>query len=353
MTSTDISLPKGTTEVDECFENNAAPLKRIRLEQNQRIGSGEIPQLTVEDSKLRANKFLRMHLQILRALYAEDSSSPFKEDSEVEESEWSCIDAFLRERDRIQTIGSMVHQMGSIREEAVKFQQTVAGRDPPLSMTVSVPITSPGTGRTITCGRLTPSNLMYRSSLMIIAQASARTSPQQRGRPQLMCDRTNSRAHFWTSTTPVNMFYHPEVTTVKGRNNCTDKVENETCKGEGWSGGGDNAFGIISGLLKRKHQSACNRLKKKSVPYRSLLLSIYSRIQDLEVRLKDEAEMNEKKGLSPFETVLDESHCHQDRVSFGSEWTAAKERAEESKARMQTKIYLWQILLYELKVATE
>lgn len=353
MTPTDTTLPKGVRVLDdECFEDNVPPMKRMRPEQNKdndinSFGETKYPasQLAAiqQHSKLRANRFLRMHLVILKALYcdAEGSSTPFMEDSAVEDDDWNCIDEFLRERDRIQTISSTVEHMGSIHKEAVKFQHTLDGWDPSLAMTVTVPITtSPATGRTIASGRLTPSNRMYRSSLMIITQASAsRTSPLQARCHQVVRDRTHSRALLWTSTTPVNRFYHPEVTTLQnGRNRGTGKEE-EGCSNDEESGGGDNAFGIISGLLKRKHQIARKHLSKKSAPYRSLLLSIHSRIQDLEVRLKEHAEMLDKEGV--------------DNDSFMPDYIAAKERADESRARMETKINLWWVLLNELKIATK
>jgi hypothetical protein len=385
MTPTDTSQLNGATGSDECLKKNVPPMKRMRLVQNkddtndsfinslretkyiaplQQHAAGAGVQ---QHPKLRANRFLRMHLVLLKALYAEEddpSNTPCKEDNKVEEDDWICVDEFLRDRDRIQAIGSMVEQMGSVYSEAMKLQHTVAGQDPTLSMTVTVPITattSPtirGGRSTVTSGRLTPSNLMYRSSsLLIITQASAGrgvSSPQHTQASRYhhhyhMYDRTHPRAFLRTSTTPIhNRFYrHPEGNAIQNgsrhyRGTDREGLDEVGCNAEEESlGGGENALGIVSGLLKRKHQIARKHLNKKSAPYRSLLWNVQSRIQNLEEKLHDQAKLVEL-----------ENGVDHDR--FGSsDWIAAKERIDESIARMETKMKLWRVLWHELKATTK
>lgn len=361
MTLTASVLPNTAATLNERFENRDSPMKLMILEQNGEGSNKRRCGTTYhKEFKLDANRFLRVHLHMLKSLYVEDSSASFIEDSKVDESEWKCIEQYLQERDGIQRMGSAVQHIHDIHKDAVKFQETVSSQDPPLSMVVTVPITSPVTGRAIGGGRLTPSNLMYRSSLMTISQATAPVSPHSLCYRQRIHDRPQLTTHFWTSRTPVNSSHHPGFAIGNGRNQGTSYFRHDgscgnTCIEKG------NPFGIVSGLLKRKYQCASKCLSNKSAPYQSLSLKIHSRIHSLGSRLKDYADMTGKAGLSHClaggggqdRKLAEGSVCSHSRAIFGTEFIAMGESADESKVRMETKVKLWTALYFDLKASIE
>jgi hypothetical protein len=368
MTMTDnLLLNNRTTTVGDYFDRTPPPAKRIRLTSDSACKRVAVAGATsFLQPKLHANRFLRVHRQILKSLYAEDPSASLDEEDPVDDTEWNCIDAFLREREAIQTMAAKVRHMGDVHEEALTFQGTEAAaaphQDPPtLSMDVTAPVTSPITGRAIgsSCGLLTPSSKLtsVRSTRKIVAQP---TAPPSTTASPLKHGSAGRRRLTWASATPIKMFHHPGFSAGKAGGRGIANADNDRY-GDETDRRGD-AFGIISGLLKHRHQIASNRLDRKSAPYRSLLLNVDARIDRLEARLKDLTEGNGGEARSNCIVNGDGKNnktraergcsCYTDS-NFGADWMAAKELGDESRVRIATKVSLWKVLFDDLKAATE
>ena len=79
------------------------------------------------DPKFRANRFLPVHLHILKALYDEE---PTNGSNSVEAKYWDVMKGFLAERNTIKRANKRARRMGEIHDEARNFQKSA----PPLSI---------------------------------------------------------------------------------------------------------------------------------------------------------------------------------------------------------------------------
>lgn len=253
-------------------------------------------------SKFRANRFLRVHLHILKALYEQEiSTQSMSGDCRVEEKYWDVVEAFLKERNSIKKMTKRTQRMCDIHDEATEFQK----QTPPFSIINNHVISHQVSPQFKRLGNRTNdpkgprSNLTFGSSaLMLITQPSPRYLPN---RPSLG----------WNGTRGCDS---------GGR----DTIEDD----------GGNAFGIVSGLLKRKHDLASRHLKQRTSKLRALVTESQSRIEILNSELIAEKD-KEKSMFESSGTTIDD-------------FIIAKEECEDRQVKIETKIRLWKLLLHDL-----
>lgn len=233
---------------------------------------------TSSRSKFRANKFLRVHLQVLKALYQEP-----EEDHRVEEQYWRSIASFLTERKTCAKLVKRAQTMGGICEEAMGFQKQVSASCTEKDMIV-VHQLSPRFHRKSGGG-------LSRSSGLI-----TQPSPYYSHRPPTA----------WNSAAAVRST--PRTNTTTTNNN----TENEY-----------SPFGIVSGLLQRKHRLAAKNLKQRTTNLRGLVTETRDRIRILESRL------------------------HSARTTHPTN-TSSIEEQEDYLVRIETKLGLWKLLHRDL-----
>ena len=254
-------------------------------------------------SKFRANRFLWVHLHILKALYEQDRLSQYTSgDCRVEDKYWDVVEAFLKERNSIKKMTKRTQRMCDIHDEAKEFQKQI----PPFSIINNHVISHQVSPQFKRLGNRTSdskgprSNLTFGSSaLMLITQPSPRYLPN---RPSLGWNGT-SRGH-----------------DSGGRNTVEDD--------------GGNAFGIVSSLLKRKHDLASRHLKQRTSKLRALVTESQSRIEILSSELIVEKD-KEKSMFESFGTSIDD-------------FIIAKEECEDRQVKIESKIRLWKLLLHDL-----
>lgn len=227
---------------------------------------------TSSRSKFRANKFLRVHLQVLKALYQEP-----EEDCRVEERYWSSIASFLTERKTCATLVKRAQTMGGICEEAMEFQKQLSASCTENELFVAHPL----------------SPRFYRKNGVGLSRSSGlvtQASPYYSHRPPPIWNSVAVRS------TPQN----------------NNKTEDEAY----------SAFGIVSGLLRRKHRLAAKNLKQRTINLRGLVAESRDRIRILESRL------------------------HSARTT--SHPTTTIEEQEDCLVRIETKLGLWKLLHRDL-----
>eukprot|EP00537_Pseudo-nitzschia_pungens_P006943 CAMPEP_0172377618 /NCGR_PEP_ID=MMETSP1060-20121228/68993_1 /TAXON_ID=37318 /ORGANISM="Pseudo-nitzschia pungens, Strain cf. cingulata" /LENGTH=298 /DNA_ID=CAMNT_0013105319 /DNA_START=212 /DNA_END=1105 /DNA_ORIENTATION=- len=252
------------------------------------------------DAKFRANKFLRVHLQILKALYQQDSSSEsIKEDGQVEERYWRFINFFLKERDACVALVQRAQRMRGIYEEAMEFRKNTVPfpviDDDIIAHQVGSPQLHRIGNRKHTINKGARSNLSRSSAIVLITQPSPRYN-------------SHRSSHAWTGTA----------------NRSGGRIKQE--KDETEENGG-NAFGIVSGLLKRKHRLASRQVNERTTNLRTLVRESNNRVELLQSRLT-EVKVKQKTSLT--------------NSSIGREdFLETKEEYEDCLVRIETKKSLW------------
>ena len=323
MSSLSDCRPAGKRLKDDIQKESDQKVKRNRLEKND-VLNGEDRKKKTESytrtrcetnaqSKLRANKFLRIHLQILKALY-QDGALPasMSEDCHVEEKYWEFIKGFLKERDAIKRTTKRAQCMRGIHEEAMEFEKNVSAfpviNNDIIAHQVSPQFVRIGNRKSSLKGAR--SNLSFRSSaLMLITQPSP--------------------------------LYHPHRPSHSKRNS---NFVNNTQESDNLEEDGGNAFGIVSGLLKRKRHLASRHLNQRTTDLRALVKETQNRIEILNSQLI--AERDKEKSLFIFEggTEVNYTSSEKSREDFA----VAKEECEDCLLRIETKIGLWKLLLQDL-----
>jgi hypothetical protein len=253
--------------------------------------------------KFRANKFLRVHLHVLKALYEQETPmQPITGGRHVEKKYWDAVEKFLKERNSIKRSTERTQRMRRIHDEAKEFQKMIPSfsiaSDHIISQQVSPQLKRLRNHNSDRKGPL--SNLAFGSSaLMLITQPSPRYLP---GRPPSGWNGGGCKT---------------------GGDMQSDTIEDD----------GSNAFGIVSGLLRRKHNLASRRLNQRTSKLRALVEESRRRIEILKSELIAEKQ-NEStirgsgKSIETFETRM--------------------EACEDRQIRIETKIRLWKLLLHDL-----
>jgi hypothetical protein len=278
-------------------KNNDDDSSTIGKDRNTKIDSSINLQ-----SKFRANRFLRVHLHILKALYEQQrSTQSMSGDCRVEDKYWDVVEAFLKERNSIKKMTKRTQRMCDIHDEAKEFQKQIS----PFSIINNHVISHQVSPQFKRLGNRTNdpkghrSNLTFGSSaLLLITQPSPHFLPN---RPSLG----------WNGTRGCNS---------GGR----DTMEDD----------GGNAFGIVSGLLKRKHDLASRHLNQRTSKLRALVKESRSRIEILNSELIAEKD-KETSMFESFGTCIDD-------------FIIAKEECEDCQVKIETKIRLWKLLLHDL-----
>ena len=249
------------------------------------------------ESKFRANRFLRVHLHILKALYEEESSNgSIPGENCVQEKYWDAVEGFLVERTTIKRANKRARRMGEIHDEAVNFQKTA----PPLSVV----------GSHIISHQVSPQFQRY------TARNTAAKGP---------------RSNFMLITQPSPLY--PTTRTPRGwngRGSHSGRQRNEIQNSMEEDGG--NAFGIVSGLLKRKHALVSRHLNRQNSLLLGLVKESQSRIETLESNLVSE---KENASLDPSKNSIEDLMME-------------REESEDRQVRIETKLRLWKLLLHDL-----
>lgn len=236
-------------------------------------------------SKPRANKFLEVHLHILMSLYKDEFANSEANDVPVEEKYWESIKHFLKERRTIKITTERVQRMGFICEEAIEFEVNHASKRKKSSK---------------------ESNLSFRA---LITQPS----------PFL---NRSSHVRSWTGTTSKPN--DPKNSSRK------DDLNYYTKRRDNLEMAGGSAFGIVSGLLKRRHHLVSTHLNQRISILRALVKESQNRIENLNSRV-DIGRYNFKNSEENNEIVV-----------------VAKETDEDFRVRIETKKGLWKLLLRDL-----
>jgi len=93
---------------------------------------------------------------------------------------------------------------------------------------------------------------------------------------------------------------------------------------------GENAFGIVSGLLKRRHHLASTHLNQRISTLRALVKESQNRIENLNSGVNIER--------YNFKILEDNNET----------FVVPKEKDEDFRVRIETKIGLWRLLLRDL-----
>jgi len=289
------------------------------LESNDGSLSGKDRNTTTEinlQSKFRANRFLRVHLRVLKALYEQETpTQSTSEDCHVEDKYWDVVENFLKDRNAIKISAKRTQLMRGIHDEAKEFQKNIPTfsiiNNHIISHQVSPQFTRVGNRNNDP--KAPRSNLTFgSSSLMLITQPSPHYLPNRpsrgwNGRGCKSGGRRNSKRN-------IDTFYD---------------MQSETTEDDG-----GNAFGIVSGLLKRKHNLASRHLNQRTSKLRALVKESRSRIETLNSELiaeKDNEQSIFKISGKSIENVV-----------------TAKEECEDCQVRIETKIRLWKLLLNDL-----
>ena len=251
--------------------------------------------------KFRANRFLRVHLQVLKALYEQQTQPESTPDGRhLEKKHWDVIESFLKERGAIKGTMKRTQRMREIHEEAMEFQKSVSASSVVENRIVTHPF-SP---------QLTRIGNRKRefTALTLITQPSPRSLPKRSSHAWAgIGSKSGGRRN---SNRNINMFYNMH----------SDSAENDR----------GNAFGMVSGLLKRKYNLASRRLTQRTVKLRALVKECQHRIEILDSQLV--VEKKNKDFLSG--RAVNMMH------SF--------EEHEDALVRIETKIGLWKLLLQDL-----
>jgi len=239
----------------------------------------------------------------LKALYEQETQmQPTPGGCHVENKYWDAVENFLKERNSIKRSTERTRRMRRIHDEATEFQKMIPSfsiaSDHIISQQVSPQLNRLRHHNSDRKGSL--SNLAFGSSaLMLITQPSPRYLP---GRPP----------SGWNGGACKT-----------GGDMQSDAVEYD----------GSNAFGIVSGLLRRKHSLASRRLNQRTSKLRALVEESRRRIEILKSELiaekqKESAIKGSGKSIEAFETRM--------------------EACEDRQIRIETKIRLWKLLLQDL-----
>ena len=268
------------------------------------------------ESKFRANKFLRVHLHILKALYEQEPSTRSTPgDCRVEKKFWDAIEDFLSERNTIERATKRAQRMREIHNEAMEFQKTIH----PFSIVNNHIIShhlSPKLKRHSDRNsdpKGPRSNFkLGSSSLMLITQPSPHYLPkrQPRGWNGRGCQSGGQR----NQNGNIDVFHEIQ----------SDAMDED----------GGNVFGIVSGLLKRKHSLSSRHLNRRTSTLQTLVKESRKRLNALHSDFVVEKE-KEKLIFINFEKHIKNS-------------IMAREECEDRQVRIETKIRLWKLLLHDL-----
>jgi hypothetical protein len=294
----DLSSKKRPAEEGGDEASSPRPLKRAHINAaDDQIIENFIP--------TPARKFLLLHLQILRAVY-DDNADDSTEDGTVDKENWKIIQNFLKERAGIQSMFHQVQSCQGVHDEAVDFIQEQ--REERMMM-----ITSSGDWAAARVGAV-PS--LLRSSLLF---KTTQPSP-----------------------------HVPRFSASSSLLSAAENDEDESNQGE--------AFGLIAALLHQKYDVADDLLTEKTNPYRKLLQDVRRRVGILgELRRKvvessssQTAGENNNNDSEETRTTSPEKRLRLEEVLS----RRSHDSNEESLARLDTKLRLWNLLLNDLARST-
>ena len=260
-------------------------------------------------SKFLANRFLRVHFQVLKALYEKDTSSHLVSlDIRVKDEYWSSVEIFLRERNTIQRTTKRAQRMRDILDEAREFQNNMP-TFPIMSNHVKSYQTSPQfKSHNIFSddSKVTQPKSTFGS--MLITQPSPRGLPNQPSR--------------WNSKFGGRKILNKD-------NDALHNTQSNMMRDEQ-----GNAFGLVSGLLERKYSLARRQLNQRTCKLQILTKECRRHIEILSSDLA----MLKDNGFSIRKYPEMSNH----------DFKQAKEECENLQILIETRIRLWRLLLHDL-----
>jgi hypothetical protein len=163
-----------------------------------------------------------------------------------------------------------------------------------------------------------------------------------------------SKKHFLrqAKSSPIVSNYYPPLLGQPMSGNCnvavsaSQSVQQQTV----------NPLGMISSLLGYRQQVVQNRFQSLAQPFEPLLRSVLQTIQTLRLEFENIRSSNHQKELSSISDCLVGAHIykknHKRAVVSNALLQSQPSETERSKwTELQSKIYLWSLLAYDLKNA--
>jgi hypothetical protein len=260
------------------------PAKRARFEKEeasrvpivlapQNAADTFIPTMTTP----RGHRFLRLHLQLLKAIYFQerketkttteesDSVSGQEQDGPIDEELCQTIERFLRDRGRVRALDAKVQHYEGLYEDAVDFireeDEEIDGTSgaAKLSMSPWSLLTTPQ-GNATNGGRSRAGNFLY--------GATARS--------------TSSMLFGGSQQSPFVSAIYPH--SLLSSHHHHEQGSHNSAGGENTSA---NPFGLVAGLLQAKFHALMGDLQQTTAPFEPLVAQVGQRIERLEKLASD------------------------------------------------------------------
>jgi hypothetical protein len=352
-------MMKHDQQSDEMKESDEKkrPTKRARFESE----SASTPPLnfTPRNVHRRTHRFLRLHLQLLRALYVTEvdalptntttatttttaekpSSSDEGNPTETKEDDpplsntlCTTIESFLQDRGRVQSLDTTVQHYRELYEDALDFMDEQSPKEGSSNLgSSSIPVwPSLLVTQQANLGGSGPmvhaNNIMRQSFFFRGAQHS----------PFLSSNHLYHHHHPLQSTNPLRNSAHR---VIHGDHHVTVKP-----------------FGLVAGLIQAKYQNSVDCLQETTIPFEPLITEVRKRIETLETLLlgsQGHGNPQDQDGLHHhdlFDSLSSGIRGVSRDYSPGGPFSTAAENddEEERRARIETKIKLWKLLEMDL-----
>lgn len=349
---------RSETKADETKESDemTRPTKRARFESE---GGSTPSNVTIPRSiHRRGRRFLRLHLQLLKALYETEvdtvtvntttttgtfertrseerdmTGTRHEEDPPVTNTLCTTIESFLRDRGRVQSLDATVQHYRDLYEDALDFMDEQSHKEGSSSRnhgSSSIPVwpsllvTQQGSHGG--SGPLVHANTIMRQALLF---QGGQNSP-------------------FAST---SHFYHHAL------QSSTNHLRNSNAAR---GGNGDlllsvKPFGLVAGLIQAKYQNSVDHLQETTIPFEPLITEVRKRIETLETLLDSlfhDKTRDQHDGLHPNHYLYDSLSSGINGVSrdhwLCTTMAVENEEEEEGVARIETKVKLWKLLEMDL-----
>jgi hypothetical protein len=308
-------------DADGLSDSTTRPTKRARVESVLDVSSSSSPNNT-EGFIPTTGRFLKMHWQLLQALYEDDKDSP----SLLSQETSDAIQHFLRDRGTVRSLEAQTQKLQHIFEEAVDvLEEHNADR----ANIRSGPVSS---GSSHVNGTTSSSSSFWASRITGGASFSAAV-----GRHGTVVGMSHPSP--FLSTRPYSLLSH--------HSRDTDSPSSEPNIG----------LGLVAGLVQAKVQQARRKLQRTTAPLEPLVADLVDRIETLQHQLDEERttmpfSMSRQVGVegSASEDIAmpgstGEEH---DVLQDAANSVKSPEDREERLARIETKLKLWKLLQGDL-----
>jgi hypothetical protein len=278
--------PSPRKRLNQDIEGEADPdpaVKRLKLE--------NVDEPTSSPNFLPTpTRFLSFHLQLLRALYNNDSDNDNYKSSEtnVEDVTWEMTSRYLQQRETMKSMTQKANHCSGIHEEALYVLDQEPAMSPAWATRAIIPPQPP--------------SIMNNSTML--TSSTSQHSPH----------------------TPR----YPTQTT-------------------GITAGGDShqSFRVVASLLGRKSRMATARLQQQIKPFRPLVTAVERRLALLDQLARQQQQQQTALKDQDHHHILSSTSSTETQVAGNI--LVQQQDMDESLARIETKRRLWSILLQDLK----